>query len=125
MRLAGSVRQEKEERVMGNKCVTVLFVCAVAAGMLGSLDGSEGRHVTASSEKQAVWGAACLTQSVTTAWMCFGGGNGGSDCTGCGCSLDHPISGPFPWGLHGAVTARCNTLPECTTVFARGSCSGG
>lgn len=98
---------------MGNKCVTVLFVCAVAAGMLGSSERSEGRHVTASSEKQAVCGATCGTKATVRSLICYNDG-GGVDCSGCGCKLDFAVTSVIPWGLYGVVTEDCGS-PICTS----------
>jgi hypothetical protein len=92
--------------------------------MIGGL-GFAGQNLPGRSvgeqEKAAVLGSACYSKNAAV-WMCYGGGNGGSDCTGCGCTWAGP---PYsdPNGVYNTATANCASDPHCTTVFASGNCS--
>jgi len=101
-----------------------LTAAMLGIGLLGFIQPkSPGRLVLSQIEKASACGGSCTDQVAGEQWMCYCAGNGGSDCTGCGCTMDHPVISdslnPFQYTL-----APCDTNPSCTTNFARGSCSG-
>jgi len=79
-----------------------------------------GRSVGA-EEKATVLGSACYTVAAVNQWMCYGGGNGGSDCSGCGCTSSTPLY-QSSTGTYNSLLANCNSDPHCTTSFASGNC---
>gem|GEM_PF-6071985 len=101
-----------------------LFLAVVGCSILAALPlyGFPGRHVSDDAELGKVLGAACVGQQNVNSWVCYGSaGNQQSDCTGCGCTLDRFLSGS---GSFNSTLAQCNSSPTCTTIFARGSCTG-
>ena len=96
---------------------------AIGCGVLGILFDSpaQGRLVDSSSERAAVIGAACYGQETALIMICSGGTK--SDCTGCGCTMEH--AGNDTNQGYAAESVTCNSDPACTYKFRRGSCTGG
>jgi hypothetical protein len=87
-------------------------------------DAAPGQIVVSDEELMSVTGAACIGQHLDLQWICYGSaGQKPSDCTGCGCTLDYFTSTTRPQ-VYGPTLAPCGTDPHCTTIFARGTCSG-
>jgi hypothetical protein len=105
--------------------LSIAVVCiAFAAGFAGAKFAQLEGEGASPSEKRAVVGAGCSTQSAVTKMYCYnmqGGGN--SDCTGCGCKL---VFYPVGFGPRKTNTEMCDESPSCTILQLKDeSCAGG
>jgi len=98
-----------------------LSVIMMIGGLAFAGQNLPGRSV-GEQEKAVVFGSACYSTQVANSWICYGGGNGGSDCTGCGCTNAKPYYSD-PNGVWNVALANCASDPHCTTKFASCTCS--
>jgi hypothetical protein len=101
---------------------SLLCVFILGLGTLGALweAAPVGRLVHSEAEMAAVMGAACYGQETTMKNICSKGED--SDCSGCGCVMEHPVKDEDQG--YAAPSVNCDTDPNCKFNFRRGSCKG-